>query len=98
MNRPQTNLVFTDRRVTGEKMRLISRQQSDGGWVLEIYKITPSGLEVFMGFLDHHSTPEFSQQVVSLIASEIKRSPISTDSLSWLSSLNYVGLLAIYET
>lgn len=98
MDPSRTNLVFTDRHVTGERVRLIPHQNSDDSWALEAYKINPSGLEEFVSFVNRHSIPELTRQVVSHVAAEIRRKPISIASLHWLACLHYVGLLDIYES
>lgn len=92
-----TNLTFTDLRSTGEKIRLITRPTSEDDWLLEVYKINPSGLEEFMGFMDRHDSPEFVRAAVSHIAAEIKQKPVSEDSLHWLQALDCAGLIDIYN-
>jgi hypothetical protein len=97
MDPSQPNITYKDRRTIGEDVRLIAHENSDGSHVIEVYRIHPTGLEEFLGFLTHHTGVPFAREAVSHIAKEIKRRPLSKNSLAWLTCLSYVGLLDIYE-
>ena len=86
----KTNLIFTERKIVGDEVRLVAYNKK-----IEIYVIE-KGLEMFKGYLDLQTNPVFTQSAVAAIRSEIKSRPISTDSLNWLAALQNYGLLDVY--
>jgi hypothetical protein len=86
----KTNLIFTERKVVGDEVRLVAYNKK-----IEIY-VFAEGLEMFKGYLDLQTNPVFTASAMSAIRSEIKSRPISVDSLNWLAALQNYGLLELY--
>jgi hypothetical protein len=86
----KTNLIFTERKLLGEEVRLVAYNKK-----IEIYAIE-KGLEMFKGYLDLQTNPVFTESALSEIRAAIKKRPISKDSLNWLAALQNYGLLDLY--
>lgn len=89
-------IVIKDYSVFDNPAKILLRD--DG--VIELYAVSPEGLEHPAGRLDRHTAGDVAKirRLVVGIKQIIKEKPFSRRSLRWLAALDRVGLLDIWES